>query len=141
MLRASAFEAFYATQTERLLAYPPVLMQDDLPDVLAKLACRYELALMSNTGFVNGAEMRRALEAIGILKYFTYQIFSDEVGVNKPNPKIFQYLLSISGAEASQVVHVGDNRSADYDGAHAVGIHGVHLPSTLTVRDAVSFLL
>lgn len=141
MLSDEDFTAFYAAQFERFMAYPPDLMQDDIIDILTTLAGRYQLALISNTGFVNGAEMRPALKAIGLLDLFDHHIFSDEVGVNKPHPRIFEHLLELSGVQASNIVHIGDNRTADYNGARAVGFQAIHLPSTLTVREAVSTLL
>lgn len=141
MLTDAEFTKFYSGQAERFMAFPPELMQDDVIDVLTKLAGTYRLALMSNTGFVNGAEMRPALQAIGLLDLFTYQLFSDEVGANKPHALIYQALLNQSGVPADQIVHIGDNRRADYDGATAMGMQAIHLPSSMTVREAVATLL
>jgi putative hydrolase of the HAD superfamily len=141
MLTDAQFSAFYAGQSQRFMEFPPELMQDDVIDVLTALAAKYRLALMSNTGFVNGAEMRPALKAIGLLDLFTYQLFSNEVGANKPHPKIYQALLDQSGTTPGQIVHIGDNRKADYDGATAMGMQAIHLPSTMTIREAVATLL
>lgn len=140
-LSDAAFAEFYTGQAARFMNFPPELMQDDVIDVLTQLAGKYDLALMSNTGFVNGAEMRPALKAIGLLDLFKIQLFSDEIGANKPNPVIYQALLNQSGVPANQIVHIGDNRRADYDGATAMGMQAIHLPSTMTVRQAVAELL
>ena len=52
-------------------------------------------------------------------------IFSDEVGVSKPNIKIFEYLYEntqkIKQLEKSKIIHVGDNIKADYEGALKFG--------------------
>lgn len=141
MMTDPDFDAFYAAQSVRFLEFPPAPMQDDVAEVLAALSQRYQLALISNTGFVNGAEMRPALAAIGLLDMFTYQLFSDEVGANKPDPVIYKQLLSQSEANPEQVLHIGDNLVADYEGATAVGMQAIHLTAGMTIRQAVSFLL
>jgi putative hydrolase of the HAD superfamily len=49
------------------------------------------------------------------------------VGVEKPNPLIFERALSALGVPADLAVHVGDTGWADIAGAAAAGIRGVHV--------------
>src|SRR5207249_2916452 len=52
-------------------------------------------------------------------------VFSDEVGVYKPDPRIFQAALGALGAEPSEAAHVGDLRFTDVAGARAVGMRAI----------------
>ena len=49
-------------------------------------------------------------------------VVSEEFGVNKPEPAIFNHALSLIGASASGTLFVGDNTVADIGGASAVGM-------------------
>jgi epoxide hydrolase-like predicted phosphatase len=52
-------------------------------------------------------------------------VFSAEVGVCKPDPKIFQSALAQLGVGASETVFV-DDREKNVSGAQALGIHAIH---------------
>jgi putative hydrolase of the HAD superfamily len=49
------------------------------------------------------------------------------VGYAKPDPRIFEHALSVSGSDASSTLHVGDMYYADIVGAEAAGIRAVLL--------------
>ena len=55
-------------------------------------------------------------------KYFTHLLISEEVGINKPQPGIFQIALERNGVTADEVVMVGDSYWSDIAGAKAAGI-------------------
>lgn len=77
--------------------------------------------ILSNTAFIKGITLRKVLEHYELNRYFSFQIFSDEVGFSKPNSAIFQLVYneikSFKSIEKKQVLHVGDNKIADYNGA------------------------
>jgi putative hydrolase of the HAD superfamily len=52
---------------------------------------------------------------------------SHVVGVEKPDPKIFEIALSALGLEAAGVVYVGDTVFFDVEGARAAGLSPVHV--------------
>lgn len=59
------------------------------------------------------------------LKLFRGMVISGEVGVIKPDPRIFRILLERHRIEPAEAVYIDDNpRNAD--AARAVGIHGIH---------------
>ena len=60
-----------------------------------------------------------------LASYFEFQFSADLVGVEKPDPKIYQAMLDFTGLEPSQVVHIGDNPETDIRGAQALGIDAV----------------
>ena len=49
-------------------------------------------------------------------------VVSEEFGVNKPHPAIFNHALSLIGAMPSDTLFVGDNQVADIGGANGVGM-------------------
>jgi putative hydrolase of the HAD superfamily len=83
------------------------------------------ISILSNTAFIKGVTLRKVLEYYGLSPYFSFQIFSDEVGFSKPNQAIFQLVYNeiekIRSVDKKQVLHVGDNKIADYDGALKFG--------------------
>lgn len=57
-----------------------------------------------------------------ISEYFNFVLTSDEIGVEKPNPKIFLEALSRTDFKPEEVLFVGDSLISDYEGAKAVGM-------------------
>lgn len=49
-------------------------------------------------------------------------VVSEEFGVNKPHPAIFNHALGLIGATTSETVFVGDNSETDIGGASGVGM-------------------
>ena len=56
-----------------------------------------------------------------------FVLISREVGFNKPSPVIFEEALRKLGLPAQSVLHIGDSRSEDLDGARAAGLQGLEL--------------
>lgn len=87
------------------------------------------ISLISNTGFVKGETVRKYLDKIEILRYFDFLIFSDEEGFSKPNIKIFEKsydkIIQLSNITKNRVLHIGDNKIADYEGALSFGYNAL----------------
>lgn len=64
------------------------------------------------------------LGACGLLTDFSFLITSEEAGVAKPSPLIFQQALQRCGVPAASVAHIGDHYVNDYLAPWSVGIHG-----------------
>ena len=52
-------------------------------------------------------------------------VVSEEVGISKPDPRIFVVALERAGVEAPEAVMVGDSWANDVEGARAAGIRPV----------------
>jgi HAD superfamily hydrolase (TIGR01509 family) len=50
---------------------------------------------------------------------------SDEVGVGKPNPKIFEIALAKAGCDSRETVYIGDSLEKDIMGAKGVGMYTI----------------
>lgn len=105
---------------------PPGLLDPDAVAVLKELrATGIKVALVSNTGYPEGAVMREIAERLGLAECFDAMLFSDEVGCAKPSPSIYQAVCDRLGIEPHELLHVGDSRAADYDGATNFGAHAL----------------
>lgn len=82
----------------------------------------YQLHIITN-GFKEVQFIK--LENSGILNYFDDILCSEEVGVNKPNPLVFQKALERTSAKNTESIMIGDDFNADVLGAEKCGIRGV----------------
>jgi len=80
------------------------------------------------------AEQQEKLRHLGLSEWVDALITSEEVGVLKPDPLIYQVALARLGARPAQTVMVGDNWQADVVGALAVGIRPLWLNRTGAAR-------
>ena len=91
--------------------------------VLDYLRNKYRLHIITN-GFTD--VQNKKIVNSQIKKYFHSIIDSETVGVKKPNIKIFDYALKISGARSKNSLMIGDNLEADILGALNAGFHAIH---------------
>ena len=98
-------------------------------DALAALAGRgVRLGIICDVGFTPSPALLRHLERHGVLGYFHHWSFSDEVGVYKPDRRIFEHALAgLGDPDPARCVHVGDRRRTDVAGAQAVGMRAVRI--------------
>jgi putative hydrolase of the HAD superfamily len=71
------------------------------------------------------AEQRRKLDRTGLAPFVSALVTSEEVGVSKPAPRIFEVALDALELAAADVVMLGDAWSTDIVGAVEVGIRAV----------------
>lgn len=91
-------------------------------EVLQTLYGRYKLAVISNA---MSQLPRLALEKAGLTKFFQLIIISRDLGIRKPDPKIFKYALKKLGVKPEETIHVGDSMEQDVVGAKNAGIKSV----------------
>jgi putative hydrolase of the HAD superfamily len=93
-----------------------------LEELLMELSQEYKLALLSNSWL---EAPRQALRDHGYGRWFDVMICSFDIGIPKPDPKIFQFTLDMLGVRASEAVMVGDSIEADIKGALEAGLGAV----------------
>ena len=91
-------------------------------ELLEYLKPKYHLHLITN-GFEEVQDTKLTLS--GMKPYFETLTVSEEVGVKKPNPEIFQYALRKAHATAEESLMIGDEMAVDIDGARAAEIDTV----------------
>lgn len=84
---------------------------------------KYTMHLITN-GFKESQDLK--IKGTDIGKYFDQIIVSEDVGVNKPDPEIFQYALDVAGAEKKTSLMIGDSIEADVRGALAFGMDAIY---------------
>lgn len=94
-------------------------------DTLQLLAQDYRLGIISDTIHTHGRGLRHLLARQGLLSYFSYFIFSDEVGMSKPASKIFWQAATGLGIHPSRIAHIGDRESNDIVGPLSIGMQTV----------------
>jgi putative hydrolase of the HAD superfamily len=84
-------------------------------------------ALVCDTGLTPGRVVRRHLDRLGLLDGLRVQIFSDEVGVPKPDPLAFRRAVEGLGVPPERALHVGDLRRTDVAGARSLLMRSVRI--------------
>lgn len=92
--------------------------------VLSELRGRnYRLGIVSNWD----SRLLPICDSLGLTTTVDFIVVSALVGVEKPDPRIFETALAMAGAPADRVIHVGDDFEADVLGARGAGIEAVLL--------------
>lgn len=134
-LNQADFQKVYDVYTLMLLKFHPQL-NDGVKETLPRLAARFKLAIICNTGATPGTILRKVMQKDDILKLFDFTVFSDEVRWAKPNVKIFNYTLEHLQIPNTEAAHIGDNLSTDITGAKAAGMVAVWLAPHAEARSA-----
>jgi len=94
-------------------------------ELLEALKGNYKLAIITN-GFKESQHIKMA--ASGLDVFFDDVFISEEIGINKPDPGIFHYVMKKTGATSpEQCIMVGDTYQTDIVGANSAGMHAIHL--------------
>ena len=84
----------------------------------------------SRLGIISNGEsyqQRKKLTVTGLIDRFSTVIISEELGLSKPDPKIFLEACRAAKVNPSDCWHIGDDLKADAQGSLSAGLHGVWL--------------
>jgi len=95
--------------------------------MLVRLSKRYKLGLISN--FTYAPVIFASLRRLGVNKFFSAVLVSEDVGWRKPSRKIFQEALRRLEVKAEEAVYVGDSPVEDIEGAAAAEMRTIFVPS------------
>ena len=99
---------------------------DDAPGALSTLSGRgYRLGVVSNAD----GRVRGLLERAGLSAFLELVVDSAEVGVEKPDPRIFLAATGRLGLPPSACAYVGDIYEIDYVGARRAGLEALLIGS------------
>jgi len=99
------------------------IFDDVLPTLESLAASGVRLGTISNWD----ERLRILLRRLQLEKYFEASAISCEVGLAKPSPVIFQRAAEAFGLPASSILHVGDSRELDFQGAESAGFQALLL--------------
>ena len=81
------------------------------------------LGIICDVGMTPSVTLRAHLDRASLLGLFDHWSFSDEVGVYKPDARIFRHALDgLGGVDPAEAAHIGDLRRTDIAGALAMGM-------------------
>lgn len=72
-------------------------------------------------------QQRRKLIHMGLIDRFSTIIISEELGLSKPDPRIFLEACRAAKVSPSDCWHIGDNFNADAQGSLSAGLRGIWL--------------
>jgi putative hydrolase of the HAD superfamily len=94
----------------------------DVEDALVRLRSRgLRLGVLSNFP----PHLEDTLRQHGIHGYFDFFVVSSLVGLEKPDPAIFELAIERAGSPRETILYVGDSLDDDIDGAAAVGLPAI----------------
>ena len=80
------------------------------------------------------------LEQANLKHYFNQIVTSENTGVKKPNPKIFEYALDLANAKNNESIYIGDNLEVDILACQDYGIDGLYFnPKKARHKQSVRF--
>lgn len=88
-------------------------------ELVRYLAKKYPLTVVTN-GFIE--VQYEKFDKSGLRDCFSHIVLSEEVGCQKPNPRIYEEALRMNGVSAAEAVMIGDSWNSDIQGAINAGI-------------------
>ena len=88
-------------------------------ELVRYLAKKYPLTVVTN-GFIE--VQYEKFDKSGLRDCFSHIVLSEEVGCQKPNPRIYEEALRMNGVSAEEAVMIGDSWNSDIQGAINAGI-------------------
>jgi HAD superfamily hydrolase (TIGR01549 family) len=120
---------YWETVKSRTRLFPEV------ETVLAALAGRYRLALITNTQGQKREGNHRLANYPELERFFEVIVVAGEGGVPaKPDPAPFRLCLEKLGLEPEETIYVGDDWRIDVRGSQALGMHPVWLKHRSVAR-------
>jgi putative hydrolase of the HAD superfamily len=94
----------------------------DVCALVPRLKARYPLYLLSNTNDLHYRQFSK--QFADVLGCFNGIVLSHEVGVRKPNPRIYEACLKLAGKQAGECLFI-DDLPSNIAAAKACGWHGL----------------
>ncbi len=83
-----------------------------------KIRQHFPVGILTN-GFAE--TQRKKFEEFDLYESANHVVISEEVGVLKPDPKIFEHATELAGVKANEILYVGDSFSSDIEGGSGYG--------------------
>ncbi len=118
-----------------LLDYPLRRLQ-----ILQQLRLYYDLLLLSNTNEIHEAAFNdilykaHGMPTVGV--FFDKVYLSHRIGMRKPNPEVFRYILEENGLNAADTLFIDDSPQ-HIEGAKSVGIRTIYMEKGMTIEDNI----
>lgn len=108
-------------RASRYWSYPPEALEADVLPTLGILAKRYRVGIIANQPSV----VRDALRRDGIDRFLDVWGISDDLGLEKPDRRLYVHALRLADVEPGRAVMVGDRLDYDVRPSRAAGMRAV----------------
>jgi len=95
-----------------------------IPETIASLKARFRVGLLSNYVELWATTLMRRS---GVLSLFDAVVISSQVGLRKPDPRLYRQVCEELGVLTSRAAYIGDEEE-DMVGAEAVGMLPIFIP-------------
>ena len=113
----SAFDTFFEDLYDHFESPGTWIADPAAPEVLARVSQRYRIIILSNFD----GRLRRILRDLELLDFFEHTLLSCEIGVSKPDQRIFSEAAKVLDLPPNSILHVGDDPRCDWEGAELAG--------------------
>ena len=101
-------------------------LDQKLVNYIRSLQSDYTTALLSNAWSGTRNVLTKSKPCIDA---FHHSVFSSEVGLAKPNPAIYRYILSMCDVQPAESIFI-DDAIENVEAANLLGIHGIHFKNS-----------
>ncbi len=105
-------------------------------EVLKEISQNRRLFILSNINIIHEEYMVKYLqqhaEFTGFYELFEKVYFSHHIGLRKPDPEVFQYVLKDAGLDINKTLFIDDS-AQHIAGATSIGLKNFHLPSNTLI--------
>jgi putative hydrolase of the HAD superfamily len=98
-----------------------VTFPDTIPALQQLRACGKRLGIVSNWS----PNCQTLLDDMGLAQYFDFFIVSGVIGIEKPDPRIFDAAVQASGKPITELLYIGDSVFHDVQGAQNAGMDAI----------------
>lgn len=111
------YELYWGTFLEQMKPFPKVITYLEKQRALGSKVC----ILTDLTAHIQ----YRKIQKLGLTPYIDFLVTSEEVGVEKPHPSMFNNALAKLACAPTEALMIGDSYVKDIIGANALGISGI----------------
>jgi putative hydrolase of the HAD superfamily len=102
-------------------AYPPTALYPDVVPCLEALEGHFRLGVIAN----QPTSVRDAMDRDGLTRFFEVWGVSDDLGLQKPDPRLFSHVLYTAGVPPTRTVMLGDRLDYDVRPARTSGMRTI----------------
>ena len=129
-IEINSLKNFYSLSEKIFFEFEPILINKNTVEIFNILINKgVSLSILSNTGFIKGKNLKKYFKKNKLDNYFSFQIYSDEYNWSKPNIELFRLVHNEvnknKNIEKQNILHIGDNTIADYQGASQYGFSAI----------------
>ena len=90
---------------------------DGAHESLAELSAAYTVCAVSNG--------EQDLAQLGLDAFFDFVVLASDIGIDKPDPRIFEAAMERANCAPCEFVHIGDSEHSDVAGAKEAGAYAI----------------